>query len=104
MAPDPSSSRTWYRPKYVGTGWRVCMAMDPRAATVAPPPGPVKPPPSPPRGTIPRDPRRGIVPSMTQARPEAGCYDIGFEAPFPLDEEAEVALEDYARVLTRSTR
>jgi hypothetical protein len=41
---------------------------------------------------------------MTQARPEAGCYDIGFEAPFPLDEEAEVALEDYARVLTRSTR
>ena len=39
---------------------------------------------------------------MPLARPEPGCYDIGFETTYPLDEAAEVALEDYARVLTRS--
>jgi hypothetical protein len=39
---------------------------------------------------------------MPHARPEAGCYEIDFETAYPLDEGAEVALEDYARALTRS--
>jgi hypothetical protein len=39
---------------------------------------------------------------MPQARSEPGCYEIGFETAYPLDEAAEVALEDYARALTRS--
>ena len=39
---------------------------------------------------------------MPHAHSEPGCYEIGFDAPQPLDEPAEVALEDYARVLTRS--
>ena len=38
---------------------------------------------------------------MPPESPEAGCYDIGFDAAYPLGEEAEVALEDYARALTR---
>jgi hypothetical protein len=39
---------------------------------------------------------------MPRAAPEAGCYDLAFQAAYPLGEPAEVALEDYARVLTRS--
>lgn len=39
---------------------------------------------------------------MPRAAPEAGCYDLAFQAAYPLGERAEVALEDYARVLTRS--
>ena len=39
---------------------------------------------------------------MTRRAPDADCYDLGFLAGYPLNEPAEVALEDYARVLTRS--
>ncbi len=39
---------------------------------------------------------------MPHSRPEEGCYEIDFEASVRLDEAAEVALEDYARVLTRA--
>jgi hypothetical protein len=39
---------------------------------------------------------------MPHDGPETGCYEIGFEARLPLDEGAEVALEDYARALTRA--
>jgi len=39
---------------------------------------------------------------MPHLRSEPGCYDIDFASAFPLDEGAEVALEDYARALTRS--
>jgi hypothetical protein len=40
--------------------------------------------------------------NMPHTRPEVGCYEIDFAAALPLDEAAEVALEDYARVLTRA--
>jgi hypothetical protein len=39
---------------------------------------------------------------MPHASPQPGCYEIGFEKAYPLAEEAEVALEDYGRALTRS--
>ena len=39
---------------------------------------------------------------MSHLRPEKGCYDIDFEAAYPLGEGAEVALEDYARALARA--
>jgi hypothetical protein len=39
---------------------------------------------------------------MPHAQPQSGCYEIGFETPQPLGEPAEVALEDYARALTRA--
>ena len=39
---------------------------------------------------------------MTRTHPEAGCYDVAFQAGYPVDEPGEVALEDYARTLTRS--
>jgi hypothetical protein len=39
---------------------------------------------------------------MSRARPEEGCHEVAFEPPVPLDEGAEVALEDYARTLTRA--
>jgi hypothetical protein len=39
---------------------------------------------------------------MPHTRPEAGCYEIDFETAYPLGEGAEVALEDYARALTRA--
>ena len=39
---------------------------------------------------------------MPHTRPEAGCYEIDFGTALPLDEPAEVALEDYARALTRA--
>ena len=39
---------------------------------------------------------------MPPTRPEPGCYEIDFATALPLDEAAEVALEDYARVLTRA--
>src|SRR6187401_1957809 len=41
MAPDPNSSRTWYRPKNVGAGWRSCIDRT-KADTVAPASQPVK--------------------------------------------------------------
>ena len=39
---------------------------------------------------------------MSRSRPESDCYDLAFHAAYPIDEPGEVALEDYARVLTRS--
>ena len=39
---------------------------------------------------------------MTVRHPQAGCYDLGFQRAYPIDEPGEVALEDYARALTRS--
>ena len=39
---------------------------------------------------------------MPHTRPEDGCYEIDFVTAFPLDEAAEVALEDYARALTKA--
>ena len=39
---------------------------------------------------------------MTLARPEAGCVLVPFRTAHPMDEAAEVALEDYARVLARA--
>jgi hypothetical protein len=39
---------------------------------------------------------------VTRLRPEPDCYDLAFQAAYPLPEPAEVALEDYARALTRS--
>jgi hypothetical protein len=39
---------------------------------------------------------------MTRARPEAGCVVVSFREAHAMDEPSEVALEDYARVLTRS--
>lgn len=39
---------------------------------------------------------------MTSAHPEADCRDVWFAVPYALDAPAEVALEDYARVLLRA--
>ena len=39
---------------------------------------------------------------MTRRNPESDCYDLAFQAGYPLPEPADVALEDYARVVTRS--
>ena len=39
---------------------------------------------------------------MSRARPEAGCVVVSFREAHPMDEPSEVALEDYARVLTRA--
>lgn len=39
---------------------------------------------------------------MSRGSPAAGCYDLAFQAGYPIDEPAEVALEDYARALTRA--
>jgi hypothetical protein len=35
-------------------------------------------------------------------RPAPDCYDLAFQASYPLAEPADVALEDYARELTRA--
>lgn len=39
---------------------------------------------------------------MSRSAPGPGCYDLGFQGGYPIDEGAEVALEDYARVLLRA--
>ena len=39
---------------------------------------------------------------MSRTRPVAGCVLVSFQEAHPMDEPSEVALEDYARVLTRS--
>lgn len=39
---------------------------------------------------------------MAHERPAAGCHQIDFQAPYAVGEGAEVALEDYARALTRA--
>lgn len=39
---------------------------------------------------------------MSSHAAQAGCYDLGFRAGYPIDEAGEVALEDYARTLARA--
>lgn len=39
---------------------------------------------------------------MSPHSAQAGCYDLGFRAGYPIDEAGEVALEDYARTLARA--
>jgi hypothetical protein len=39
---------------------------------------------------------------MPSTRPEAGCFQIDFESPLAVTDAAEVALEDYARTVTRA--
>jgi hypothetical protein len=39
---------------------------------------------------------------VTLGSPGPDCYDLTFQAGYPLSEPAEVALEDYARELTRA--
>ena len=39
---------------------------------------------------------------MSRAQPRPDCYELAFHAGYPIDEPGEVALEDYARALTRS--
>jgi len=39
---------------------------------------------------------------VTRDWPKSGCYDLAFQAGYPIMETAEVALEDYARTLTRA--
>ena len=39
---------------------------------------------------------------MPATRPEPGCFQIDFATPFAVTEAAEVALEDYARTVTRA--
>jgi hypothetical protein len=39
---------------------------------------------------------------VSRETPGPGCYDLSFQAGYPIDEPAEVALEDYARALTRA--
>lgn len=42
-----------------------------------------------------------MSPTVSRRRPRPDCAELAFQARFPLDEAAEVALEDYARALTR---
>jgi hypothetical protein len=39
---------------------------------------------------------------MSVREPRPGCYELGFQHAYPIDETGEVALEDYARALTRA--
>jgi hypothetical protein len=39
---------------------------------------------------------------MSRAAPQADCLELAIHASYPLDEPCDVALEDYARVLTRA--
>lgn len=39
---------------------------------------------------------------MAIGSPSPDCYDLWFQASYPLAEPAEVALEDYTRELTRA--
>ena len=39
---------------------------------------------------------------MTLARPETDCVLVTFAMPQAMDEASEIALEDYARVVTRA--
>jgi hypothetical protein len=39
---------------------------------------------------------------VTLTQPLAGCRDLAFRAAYPVDEAGEVALEDYARALSRA--
>jgi hypothetical protein len=39
---------------------------------------------------------------VTRTRPAAGCHDLAFRAAYAVGEAGEVALEDYARTVTRA--
>jgi hypothetical protein len=39
---------------------------------------------------------------MSRSDPAPDCFDLGFQAAYPIDEPGEVALEDYARALFRA--
>lgn len=39
---------------------------------------------------------------MSRQSPGPDCYDLSFEAGYPVGEPAEVALEDYARALLKA--
>ena len=39
---------------------------------------------------------------MSRERPQPGCIALPFDEAYAMDEPSEVALEDYARVLTRA--
>jgi hypothetical protein len=39
---------------------------------------------------------------MSRALPEADCYELAFHASYPVEAPADLALEDYARALTRA--
>lgn len=39
---------------------------------------------------------------MSVARPVSGCHDLTFGSAYVVDDSAEVALEDYAREVTRA--
>jgi len=39
---------------------------------------------------------------MTRKNPASDCYDLAFQAGYPIGESAEVALEDYTRETSRS--
>ena len=39
---------------------------------------------------------------MSRDRPAGDCYDLAFQAGYPIGESGEVALEDYAREMSRS--
>ena len=39
---------------------------------------------------------------MSLGSPGADCFDLSFQAGYPIGEAGEVALEDYARVLVRA--
>ena len=43
-----------------------------------------------------------VAAPMSRQRPEPDCRDLAFQGGYRLPEPAQVALEDYARVLTRS--
>jgi hypothetical protein len=39
---------------------------------------------------------------VSRAWPRSGCFDLRFQAGYPIGEPAEVALEDYAIAVTRA--
>ena len=43
-----------------------------------------------------------MTPTVSRRLPRPDCVELLFRARYPLDEPAEVALEDYARALTRA--
>ncbi len=40
---------------------------------------------------------------MTRGSPGTGCYDLAFQASWPIDETGALALEDYARAVTQAS-
>lgn len=39
---------------------------------------------------------------MSRARPRSGCHELAFLSAYAVDDPGEVALEDYAREVTRA--